>query len=467
MIKLAKIKEGKVVDKKNIKKILGKVIFIAILFLLSFNANKSMATQEIPKVYFEGNISNMTEKTDERQIKIKFTSTEINFETNAKIKIQGTSSLGFEKKNYNITLYTDDTYQSKEKVDVGQGWGAQSKYCLKANWIDKTHSRNIVSARITAKIQKKYQLFENTPNNGVIDGFPIEVYSNNEFLGIYTWNIPKDAWLWGLDEDNPNHIAIVGDGWTDAVAFKEEITTFEEAEWEVEVGENNQETIDKFNRIIHFINTSSDEEYIRDFEQYLNKDATLNYIIMLYAMEGSDNYGKNMVMLTYDGKVWYPSLYDMDSTWGTWSDGSLCETYDYIPDTISNKILNRTIQCFSKELATRWFELRQDILAKDNILAEFINFIGTIPQETFQKEQERWGEIPGYGMDQIEEFLDYRLGYIDNIMLEKMGTQELNHINYNNYYEELEAYFIFILIVLLIIMLVKYIIIKRQKDKNQ
>ncbi len=133
----------------------------------------------------------MVSKQDVRKILLKYESDSINFETYASIKIQGTSSVFYDKKNYNITLYNDEELNEKNKIDVG--WGKQNKYCLKANWIDKTHARNIITAQLASEIQSKYNLFENTPNNGVIDGFPIEVYINGEFLGIYTWNIPKDA----------------------------------------------------------------------------------------------------------------------------------------------------------------------------------------------------------------------------------------------------------------------------------
>ena len=181
---------------------------------------------------------------------------------------------------------------------------------------------------------------------------------------------------------------------------------------------------------------------------------------MVYAMEGSDNFGKNMIMVTYDGKEWYPSLYDLDSTWGTWSDGSLCETYDYIPDDAESKLLTRTIKCFSNELAQRWFELRKDILIKDNILAEFNNFINSIPQESYQKEADRWGEIPGYGIDQIEEFLDYRLEYIDSLMQEKLDKKEEN-ININ---KDIKTFISIVIMIVVLIVLMK-IIIRLSKKK--
>lgn len=409
-----------------LKNITLKIIFI-VLITIGFIILKSslvLGTTNIPKVYFEGNISKMLDKKDERKISIKYESKDLNFETKAKIKIQGTSSLAYEKKNYTITFYKDSSYEEKEKIDVGKGWGAQSKYGLKANWIDKTHSRNIVSARITAKVQEKYGLFTDLPNKGLIDGYPVEIYSNNEFLGLYTWNIPKSDWMWGLDEDDPNNIALVGDDWTPAVGFKEQITTFEDAKWEVEIGEKNQDTIDKFNRLIRFVANSSDEEFKKEFELYVNKDAILNYIAMLNAMDAIDNYGKNMIMLTYDGKVWYPSLYDLDATWGTDSSGNKLENYDFTTNDTDNMLILRTMECFQNEVATRWFELREEILSKDNILNEFYSFNDSIPNDTLKKEKRKWKDISGYDIKQIEEFLDYRLKYIDDLMESKREVSE-------------------------------------------
>ena len=48
----------------------------------------------------------------------------------------------------------------------------------------------------------------NTPHNGSVDGFPVKVYVNGEFWGLYTWNIPKDAWMFNMDDKNPNHMVL-------------------------------------------------------------------------------------------------------------------------------------------------------------------------------------------------------------------------------------------------------------------
>lgn len=397
------------------------IIFIVILFLLittvlAVKLIFDSKNNDIPKVYFEGDISYMHTKEDERKILLKYRSSDLNFDKYVKIKIQGTSSLGFEKKNYTINLYKDDSYEEKEKVDVGFGWGPQSKYCLKANWIDKTHARNIVAARIAAKVQEKYGLFTNTPHNGTIDGFPIEIYINGEFLGLYTWNIPKDEWMYNMDKENKNHIVIGGGKWTESTYMNEEIVTFDESGWDVEVGSENQYTINKFNRLINFVDNSSDEEFIRDFELYLDKDSSLNYVVLLQVMQAVDNNVKNSMFATYDGKVWYPTLYDLDTTFGTYYDGTLMDSYEIDSVNKKQKLWNRILECFSNEVADRYFELRQDILTKENILKEFTNFIDEIPNDTYKKESERWQNIPGYDINQIEEFLDAKIPYLDNLM---------------------------------------------------
>ena len=74
------------------------------------------------------------------------------------------------------------------------------------------------------------------------------------------------------------------------------------------------------------------------------------------------------------------------------------------------------LRCFSNEITSRYFELRKDIITKENILKEFSDFMNSIPKEAYQKENERWKDIPGFGIEQIEEYLDFRIPFLDNLM---------------------------------------------------
>ena len=374
----------------------------------------------IPKLYFTGNMSEITLETQRDkeivcEIDVEYRSKEQIANRSAKIKIQGSSSTQWRKKNYTVTFYEENNFDKKQGIDVG--WGSQNKYCLKANWIDKTHSRNVVTAKLAGEMQKKYNLFTTAPNNGAVDGFPVEVYINGEFHGLYTMNIPKDEWQFNMDKKNPNHIVIGGDNWADSVLFKEIPTDF--SGWEVEVGPDDDATLAKVQRLVDFVLNSSDEDFKSKFGEYLNLDSTLNYYIMMNYAWMPDNTGKNMLLATYDGNVWYPSLYDLDTTWGVHWTGGYEYNYSYGVINGNNSVLwQRFEEHFKPEIAARYFELRSSVLDTEYIMTKFNNFYNTIPQEVLDRETAKWTRpgdpIPGFDLLQIQNYLDTVVPRLDN-----------------------------------------------------
>lgn len=364
-----------------------------------------------PKLYFTGDMSEMTSKKDIRDISVTYSDENNKFDAYAKIKVQGTSFLGYAKKNYTITFYSDEEYEEKLKVDVG--FGKQSKYCLKANWIDNTHARNIVSARLAAILQERSNRFLDAPNNGLIDGFPVEVYLNKEFLGLYTWNIPKDAWMWALDEDDPKQVVIGLDSHGPQCRFAELIDDWDKSDLEIEYGEYSDELKDNYNRLISFVKDSSDEDFVAHFEEYIDKESAINYALMLNVLNAIDNTDKNMMMVSYDQKIWYPSLYDLDTTFGTDSQGLNVIDYDFMAQDGSCRLWDRFTELFKEDIANRYKELRADILTKEYIMNMFEDFKSTIPESLAEKEIKKWPYAPGYDYSQIEEYLDFKLPYLD------------------------------------------------------
>jgi len=367
-------------------------------------------TQEAPRLYLYGDMTEMNSKKDVRSITAFFKRGEKLDFYYATIKVQGTSSLAYEKKNYTIKFFGDDARETKRTIDVG--WGEENEYCLKANWIDKTHGRNVVTAKLAAEVQEKYGIMEQAPCHGLIDGFPIEVYINDQFHGIYTWNIPKSAWMFGMDEDNPNHIVMCGENWEPAAVFKD-LPDFKS--WSVEAGPENEETLEKFTRVSDFILNSSDAEFREHFDEYLDLDAALNYHLLVEFAYLPDNCGKNMLMVTYDGEKWYPSLYDLDTSWG--ADYTGTQLWDYENELVSftrNNLGRRLERVFTQELCDRYFELREEILTKEHVLELFNAFDARISEDMRDRERERWGdEIPGYDLEQIENYLDSIISRLD------------------------------------------------------
>ncbi len=363
---------------------------------------------QIPVLYFEGDITNMTSKADVRSIFVTYCTKGSKTEAFASLKVQGTSSLRYDKKNYTIQFFSDSEHSSKLPLDVG--WGGQSKYCLKANWIDNTHARNLVTAKLVTEIQRKYGVLPQAPCNGAVDGFPVEIYSNGEFLGLYTFNIPKDTWQFAMDKDNPNHIVVCGDAWTPTNFFQESPNLWA---WSVEVGPENGETLAKLSTLFDFVMNTPDTQFKEQFDQHLDLDATMHYYLVTELASLYDNHGKNMLLATYDGQKWYPSLYDLDSSWGMHYNGWSQWPQEF-PINRNNLFL-RLEQNYSQELANRYFELRDcGIFTKEHIMGLFNQFRAQIPQETFQKELDRWGpSIPGLSYGQIEQHVDTMLARMD------------------------------------------------------
>lgn len=414
-------------------KYLKVAIFILIatalsIFLLTYAINleykqieyreiPEQTKKETPKIYIEGELT-MKEKNDIGKFKIKYKSESINLEKYVTMKIQGSSSFWYPKKNYTIKFFNDEDCTDKYKVNFG--WGRQNKYVLKANWTDKTHSRNIVTAHIAAQVQDKYNLFQNTPNNGLIDGFPVEVYLNNEFHGLYTLNIPKEDWLYGMDDNNPNHIIMVGEKYSTATTFKEVNIDG----WNNQLDDNSPTVQQKMLRLINFVVNSTDQEFKENIEDYLNLDATLNYYVLCHTLNIADNNAKNLLFVTYDGKIWYPTLYDLDTTFGSYYHGLELYPTDYSLQMNHNRLFERLSILFKKEIEQRYKELRQNILSEENIINEIDKVYLQIEPSLFEKEQQKWGQLPGYELTQLKEYIHERLPYVDKMM--NYTTNKLN-----------------------------------------
>lgn len=297
------------------------------------------------------------------------------------LKPQGTSSLQYDKKNFTLKLETPVAFRD--------AWGAQDEYCLKANFTDPTMACNVVSARLAAQMNARYGLFEWAPNRGQIDGFPVWVTFNGANVGLYTFNIPKAAWLLGMDESNPDHIVMSCEGYSNSSLMWHDYYHLED-DWSLEIGHNTSRTVDRFTRLLDFVANASNEDFVAHFDEYLNLDACLNYYCFISISNASDNTAKNMLMVTWDGQVWYPVLYDLDSLWGISWDGlsTLPSALPIVQN--NNRLMLRLRTCFGPQLEARYAELRRSVLSEENILREFRAFEAEIPPLMYRWNSRLW-----------------------------------------------------------------------------
>lgn len=390
----------------------------------------------IPEVYFVGDTTNMTKETP---VDLAITVRINNFEWNgtSNTKWQGSSSLAYPKKNFTIKLYEDSTKANKQKFDFND-WGKQNKFCLKANYIDHSHARNIVSAKIWSEIvasRSDYadlpQELRTSPNNCEIDGFPIKVYINDAYQGIYTWNIPKDGWMFNMDKNNNNHAVLCAevnnnDSSTTnvsklAVEFRHE-ANIDGSDWSLEVPDTlNSNIKTNFNNLISFVMNSNDTQFKYGIGQYLDIQSAIDYYIYAYYGGFIDSLGKNLIMMTYDGKKWFASMYDMDSTWGLFYTGSqIINSNIQCPEQYqeTNSLLWQRIEkLFAKEIKERYSQLRSSILNVEHITNMFNNFMNIIGTDLYSRDLEVYPNIPLGTLDhaqQINEYVTARSTYVDS-----------------------------------------------------
>lgn len=387
---------------------------------------------DIPKVFINGEIP--TTKTDVLA-ELTYISKTYNFHSYIIIKCQGTSSMKYPKKNFTIKLYSDDARTKKFKINF-KSWGEQSKFCLKANWIDISHSRNIVSARLWGDVVKSRsdydklpELLTTSPNNGAVDGFPIKVYNNGVYQGRYTWNIPKDAWMTNMDDSLDIHTILCGENY-EGGCFRT-LPIIDGSDWSDEVHDICPNVIkDRWSEAVDFIINSTDEEFKLNLSNYFDVQSLIDYHIFGMTICGLDSYGKNQIYMTYDGVKWIASMYDLDSTWGLYWNGETMVSYDYSRDKFEDRVqgrqgnllYERIEQNFYNELIERWTELKQGPLSVVNIINRFESFTDVFTSDLIKEDFASttaggaYTSIPSVAKNNIQQIRNFavnRLEYTD------------------------------------------------------
>lgn len=387
---------------------------------------------DIPKVFFSEAIPQT--KTD-TFTEFRYISKTKDFSGYAEFKAQGNSSLSYPKKNMTVKMSADEALKEKLKVDF-KGWGKQRKHVYKANWIDLSHARNVVSARLWADVVKSRanylslpELLRTSPNQGAVDGFPIKVYSQGIYQGRYTLNIPKDAWMANMDGSLDAHCILCGENYASG-CFRA-LANINGSDWTDEIHDTVPTSIkNRWNEVIAFVMNSTDEEFKANLGNYFFVDSLIDYFIFGMVSCGLDAFGKNQLYFTYDGTKWIASIYDMDSAWGLYWNGSKFvsasysreEFEDFVSGRQGNLLYIRLAQIFYSEIQSRYEELKQGALSIPNIINRFERFTDITPLDLVKEDYAsttgggKFTGIPSQSTNNIQQIRQYvvdRCAYCD------------------------------------------------------
>lgn len=361
------------------------------------------------------NIDSMpTTKKDNKKAFLEFWDMHGNyFKKHAILNAQGNSSMGFDKKNVAIDLCDDEWIgDNTPKVRIGN-WVPQDSFHMKAYYTDFFRGVGAVSYKLYDQIVRTrgnmydrpwkkalldmskigittkslgnpyvgdFSLLTDTGARCFPDGFPVAVYLNDKFYGIFSFQLKKHRdnyhmdkstaehvhldgtidynilWngtiVWGTGDNgfevrNPKNLYAIGGNKYDADIKQEEIAGKDEVDTWIAAGQlpdgtvisskikkNLQMTakvkkyIQDFANTINTVNdaastyetSSKTEEDLKAFkavfEKYYDVENLIDYLIVIDILGDGDSLKKNWQWFTYNGIKWWVGLYDCDGVFG-------------------------------------------------------------------------------------------------------------------------------------------------------
>ena len=350
------------------------------------NINYSKVLRQIPCLTIIGELP--PTKGDKKTVSIKyenmFDSVRSFSQNNVTLDIQGTSSQYYPRKNYKFKLNTDyqlTTESIPEKV-----------YTIKADFMESSHSHNTGLAKIVNGLYPDIPPKEQDSRvQAAITGFPIVVWHRAsetaplECLGVYNFNNDKDdVTTFGYTKDYPNceswefknntsaHCLFMDDNFVDTV----EVAKNFEARYP-----DKYTNYTALSRVVSWVKSTQGDldKFKNEFENYFDLDATLLYYCLTELFAMVDSRAKNLFLTTWNGSIWYPTFYDMDTAFGLNNEGR--NEFDYnveyhdvqgtqnVFNGESSVLWNNFEQAFADEITEFYNDLRnQNKLTYDSIM---------------------------------------------------------------------------------------------------
>lgn len=406
---------------------------------------------DVPTIYITGELPTSKDQ-GELPVMLTYNSKTIQFTSYATLKVQGDSTAAWPKKNYTIKLYSDSARTVKDK-HVFKTWSAYNKFVIKADWIDITHARNVVGAKIwSAMVESRsdYSLLpdelKEADNKGAIDGFLVKVFANGYYYGRYSFNLTKDNML-NMDEDDPNHAMVQGQSNTDSgCQFRSTSTTY----WSDELTDDLTHVETRWKAILSFVSTASSANFKSQLSNYFSVPSLIDWYLFGLAFWAYDSFGKNQSYLTYDGNYFICSAYDMDGILGLYWSGYMPfqpteAWYPYLHTVYTdgttgehsgfeqgNYLYERLASSFATEIKARWAELRSHggALSFANVDRMFYDWCSYSTKEDMEKDyasttangafvdmdNRPGGSTNTNNLEQIMDFIKKRFAYVDGLM---------------------------------------------------
>ena len=377
------------------------------------------------------------------------------------LNAQGDSSLVFAVKNMAIDI------ADGSEIKFGD-FPAQDSFHLKKYYIDAFRGQCIVGYWLIEQMYKsrpigqqypyEYSYSNDSTTEGLgspkkdfftgakchPDGFPIVITWVNPVtkeeinMGIYTWNLKKSKEVYNAEKKKAENIILDG-----VVAYDTLFGgTINWSSFEIRNPKNlidingnkyngdkplelsdsdklSKQVKDYLIRFSKFGEKISNSKTKEVFEQYFLVNPFIDYFLFSDLTYNFDGLRKNWIWLAYDGNRFTPSVYDVDSIFGSHYTG-LYVTKNSCTDT---ELVKKAYPCnilydlYKDAIEVRYSELRKlGIFTVENISQLLDKWITSVGYDNYVSEFALYAETPSYRANNINEgwkFLNWA-GDIDN-----------------------------------------------------
>ena len=383
---------------------------------------ENKTTPAIKMYASEESLGNMTD-TISVPVRIKYESPNEDFYgasfdlPSCDVTLQGTSSLQYVLKNYTARL--KDENLAEYMYTPYKNGVPESVYCFKADYMESSHANNVGMAKFINDCvydsKTPAQLIDSRRRTA-INGFPVLLYINDKLQGAYNFNLDRYSTESYGYKDFPKMLAYEVSANSDTTAGAFHKWTSASGKTEIDYYKSDFECLyppsrdgnDNFAEIIRLVNwvdSASDELFKEQISEYFNLEYLLRYYLTVMVVGAVDNLGKNMKLVTYDGLIWYPQFYDLDTILGLDNTGFLkfgsdIEVEAGIFNTSGSKLWEKVRRLFAVELQQQYALMRLDRFTVNNMMKYLHGEqISAIPERV-------------YNMDMQTKYLDFGPTYL-------------------------------------------------------
>lgn len=391
-----------------------------------------------------------TTKQDDIEAEIEYNDKDGNyFRKPVILNAQGSSSMAYYVKNMAIDI------ADGSEIKFGD-FPTQDSFHLKKYYIDAFRGQCVVGYWLMEQVYKSrpigqqypyeysYSNESTTDSFGNVkkdfftgskchpDGFPIIITwidtntQKETWMGIYAWNLKKSKEVYNVDKKDGNQIILDGTidrdtlfgGTVNWSAFEirnpKSLIDINGKKYD---GDNPKELSesdplskrvkDNILRLSNFVSDITQNYNLKTFEKYFIVPSFVDYYLVSQVLYHLDGFRKNWIWGTWDGQHWTPTLYDVDSIFGSFWNGTYVVIGSDTSVVVGGSCLELTEICKS-QIKERYSVLRKaGIFTSENITSLLKTWLNSIGFDNIQKEFKTYNETPSYRNNNISEEWDF------------------------------------------------------------